>query len=75
MRSSHSIHLSNQKMKCIPGVALYKDIKCFWKGLDVEEIWVKKYKIFGFLGHNVLRDMSELLAPRRWKVALAQTYA
>ena len=48
MHSSHNIHLSNQKMNCSPGVALYTDIKCFRKGLDVEEIWVKKYKIFVF---------------------------
>ena len=31
----------------------------------MEEIYVKKCKIFGFLGHNVLIDMSELLAQRR----------
>ena len=48
MRSSHNVHLSNQNMKCSTGVALYKDVKCFWKGVDAEEIYVKKYKIFGF---------------------------
>ena len=31
----------------------------------MEEIYVKKCKIFVFLGHNVLIDMSELLAQRR----------
>ena len=48
MRSSHNIHLSNQNMKCSTGVALYKDVKYFWKGVDVEEIYVKKCKSFGF---------------------------
>ena len=49
MRSSHNVHLSNQNMKCSPGVAVQTDIKCFWKGVDVEEIYVKKsVKIFGF---------------------------
>ena len=48
MRSSHNVHLSNQKMKYSTRVALYKDVKCFWKGVDVEEIYVKKCKIFGF---------------------------
>ena len=74
MRSSHNVHLSNQNMKCSIRVVLYKDVKCFWKGVDVEEIYVKKCKNFRFLGHNVLIDMSELLAQGRWKVALAQTY-
>ena len=75
MRSSRNVHLSNQTMKCSTRVALYKDVKCFWKGVDVEEIYIKKVYNFRFLGHNVLIDMSELLAQRRWKVALAQTYA
>ena len=75
MRSSHNVHLSNQNIKCSTRVVLYKDVKCFWKGVDVEEIYVKKCKIFVFWGHNVLIDMSELLTQRRWKVALAQTYA
>ena len=44
MRSSHNVHLSNQNMKCSPGVALYKDVKGFWKGVDVEEIYVKNVK-------------------------------
>ena len=74
MHSSHNVHLSNQNMKCSTGVALYKYVKCFWKGVDVEEIYVKKCKIFGFWV-IVLIDMPELLAQRRWKVALAQTYA
>ena len=38
MRSSYNVHLSNQNMKCSPGVALYKDVKCFRKGVEVEEI-------------------------------------
>ena len=75
MRSSHNVHLSNQNMKCSIRVALYKDAKCFRKGVDVEEIYVKKCKNFRLLDHNVLIDMSELLGQRRWKVALAQTYA
>ena len=65
MRSSHNVHLSNENMKCSPRVALYRDIKCFWKEVDVEEIYVKICKIFQFLGHNVLIDMSQLLAQRR----------
>ena len=48
MRSIHNVHLSNQNMKCSPRVALYRDIKCFSKGVDVEEIYVKICKIFGF---------------------------
>ena len=48
MRSSHNVHLSNENMKRSPGVALYTDIKCFWKGVDVEEIYVKKCKIVDF---------------------------
>ena len=48
MRSSHNVHLSNQNMKCSPGVGLYRDIKCFLKEVDVEEIYVKICKIFGF---------------------------
>ena len=75
MRSSHNVHLSNQNMKCSTGVALYKDVKCFWKAVDVEKIYVKKMLNFWFGGHNVVIDMPELLAQRRWKVALAQTYA
>ena len=42
MHSSHNVHLSNQKMKSSAGVALYQGINCFWKGVDVEEIYVKK---------------------------------
>ena len=60
MRSSHNVQLSNQNMKYSTRVALYKDVKSFWKIVDMEEIYVKKCKIFGFLGHNVLIDMSEL---------------
>ena len=48
MRSSHNVHFSNQNMKCSIKVALYNDVKCFWKGVDVEEIYVKKCKILGF---------------------------
>ena len=49
MRSSHNVHFSNQNMKCSTGVAPYKDVKCIWKGVDVEEKYVKKMcKIFGF---------------------------
>ena len=48
MRSNHNVHLSNQNMKCSPRVALYRDIKCFWKEVDVEEIYVKICKIFSF---------------------------
>ena len=48
MRSNHNVHLSNQNMKCSPRVALYRDIKCFWKEFDVEEIYVKICKIFSF---------------------------
>ena len=48
MHSSHNVHLSNQNMKCSTRVALCKDVKCFCKGVDVEEINVKKCKIFGF---------------------------
>ena len=40
----------------------------------MEEIYVKKCKIFGFLGHNALIDMSELSAQRKRKVALDQMY-
>ena len=49
MRSNHNVHLSNQNMKCSPRVALYRDIKCFWKEVDVEEIYVKyvKFSVFG----------------------------
>ena len=39
MRSSHNVHLSTQNMKYSIRVALYKDVKCFWKRVDVEEIW------------------------------------
>ena len=42
MHSSHNVHLSNQNMKYSTGVALYTDVKYFWKGVDVEEIYVKK---------------------------------
>ena len=31
MRSSHNVHLSNQNMKCSPGIALYKTVKFFVK--------------------------------------------
>ena len=48
MRSSHNVHLNNQNMKCSTRVALYIDVKYLWKGVDVEEIYVKKCKIFGF---------------------------
>ena len=48
MRSSYNVHLSNQNKKYSTRVALYKDVKCFRKGVDVEEIYVKKCKIFGF---------------------------
>ena len=48
MRSNHNVHLNNQNMKCSPRVALYRDIKCFWTEVDVEEIYVKMCKIFGF---------------------------
>ena len=48
MRSSHNVHLNNQNMKCSTGLALYKDVKCVRKDVDVEEIYVKKCKIFGF---------------------------
>ena len=48
MRSSHKVHLSNQNMKCSTGVALYMALKSCWKGMDVVEIYAKKYKIFGF---------------------------
>ena len=48
MRSSHNVHLRYQNMKYSARVALYKDVKCFWKGVDVEEIYVKKCKILGF---------------------------
>ena len=48
MRSSHNVHLSNQNMKYSPRVALYTDIKCFGKEVDVEEIYVKICKIFVF---------------------------
>ena len=48
MRSSDNVHLRNQNMKCSPRVALYRDIKRFWKEVDVEEIYVKVCKIFGF---------------------------
>ena len=75
MRSTHNVHLSNQNMKCSTWVALYTVWKWCWKGMDVEEICVKKMLNFRGLGHNVLIDMLELLAQRRWKVALAQTYA
>ena len=49
MRSSHNVHLSIQNMKYSIRVALYKDVKCFWKKVDVEEIYVKKCKfsVFG----------------------------
>ena len=49
MRSSHNVHISNQNMKYSIRVALYKDVKCFWKRVDAEEIYVKKCKIFSFL--------------------------
>ena len=42
MRSSHNTHLRYQNMKYSARVALYKDVKYFWKGVDVEEIYVKK---------------------------------
>ena len=42
MCSSHNVHLSNQNMKCSTKAALYKDVKCFRKDVDVEEIYVKK---------------------------------
>ena len=42
MRSSHNVHLSNQNMKYSIRVALYKNVKYFWKKVDVEEIYVKK---------------------------------
>ena len=48
MRSSYNVHLSNRNMKCSTRVALYKGVKCFWKGVDVEEIYVKKCKISVF---------------------------
>ena len=48
MRSSHNVHLSNQNMKCSARVALYTDVKCSSKRADVEEIYVKICKIFGF---------------------------
>ena len=48
MCSSNNVHLSNQNMKCSTGVALYKGIKCFWKEVDVEQIYAKKRKIFSF---------------------------
>ena len=48
MRSNHNEYLSNQNMKCSPRVALYRDIKCFCKEVDVEEIYVKICKIFSF---------------------------
>ena len=74
MHSSHDVHFSNQSMKCSTRVALYNNVKCFWKGVNVEEIYVKKMLNFRGLGHNVLIDMSKLLAQRRWKVALDQSY-
>ena len=47
MHFSHNVHLSNQNMKCSPRISLCRDIKCFRKGVDVEEIYVKICKIFG----------------------------
>ena len=52
MHSSHNAHPSNQNMKCSIGVALYTDVKCFWKRVDVEEVFVKKCKIFSFFYHS-----------------------
>ena len=48
MHSSHNVHLSNQNTKCSTGVVPYNDVKCFRKGVEMEEIYQKKCKIFGF---------------------------
>ena len=49
MRSSHSVHLSNQNMKCSTEVALYKGETCFQKILDGEEIYVQESVKFSVL--------------------------
>ena len=46
MHYSHNVHLNNQNMKCSTEVALYQGVKCFWKGVAVEEVYVKKCKKF-----------------------------
>ena len=62
MRSSHNVHISNQNMKYSTGVALYNGVKCFWKGVDVEEIQAIKVRHFHFGVITSSIHMSELLA-------------
>ena len=62
MHSSHNVHLSNKNKNWGSSIQEYK---MFLKESGCGGDICKKVQNFRILGHNVLIDMSELLAQRR----------
>ena len=75
MYSSHNVHISNQLVKCSIEVALQECRKQFSIKGHAKELYAKKLSNFLFCSHNVLINVSKLLAERRRNVALDQSFS